>query len=148
MGKFTTTVSAESGEQVPETEIFVLDGEGPALLGRDTARKLGLLKLNPGINTVTDSSDVCSKYPECVDGIGKLKDFQLKLHVDDNVTPVAQSMYRIPYSLRQKVSDNIDELENLDIIEKVNTPTQWVSPVIVVPKPDGDISLWTKSCMT
>ncbi|XP_021343899.1 uncharacterized protein K02A2.6-like [Mizuhopecten yessoensis] len=43
--------------------------------------------------------------------------------------------------MRQKVSDKIDELENLDIIEKVNTHTQWVSPVIVVPKPDGDIRL-------
>lgn len=50
-------------------------------------------------------------------------------------------MYRVPYSMRQKVSDKLDELESLDIIEKVQNPTSWVSPVIVVPKPNGDIRL-------
>jgi hypothetical protein len=32
-------------------------------------------------------------------------------------------------------------LESQDIIEKVNDQTPWVSPVIVVPKPNGDIRL-------
>ena len=50
-------------------------------------------------------------------------------------------MYRVPYSLREKVANKLDELEGLDMIEKVNGPTKWVSPVIVVPKPDGDIRL-------
>lgn len=140
MGKFTTTVtcSTQNGVKLQETEIFVLDGEGPPLLGRETARNLGILKLD-GVNAV--NTPIFEKYPECFDGIGKLKDFQLKLHVNDDFQPVAQSMYRIPYSMRQRVSDKIDELENLDIVEKVTTPTEWVSPVIVVPKPDGDVRL-------
>ncbi|MCG7883226.1 MAG: reverse transcriptase, partial [Candidatus Thiodiazotropha endolucinida] len=39
------------------------------------------------------------------------------------------------------MTKKLDELESLDIIEKVNTPTSWVSPVLVVPKPNGDIRL-------
>ena len=27
----------------------------------------------------------------------------------------------------------------MDIIEKVNSPSQWVSPVVVVPKPNGEV---------
>ena len=47
-------------------------------------------------------------------------------------------MYRIPFSLREKVESKLEELERMDVIEKVESPSQWVSPVIVVPKPGGE----------
>ena len=34
--------------------------------------------------------------------IGKLKDYQVKLHVDKNIPPVAQKERRIPFALREK----------------------------------------------
>jgi len=43
--------------------------------------------------------------------------------------------------LRDKLSTKLRELEDLDIIEKTTDPTQWVSPVIAVPKSDRDIRL-------
>ena len=54
---------------------------------------------------------------------------------------VAQPIRRVPYHLRDKLSDKLDELVKLDIIEKVSGPSSWVSPVVVVPKPSGDIRL-------
>ena len=54
---------------------------------------------------------------------------------------VAQPIRRVPYHLRDKLSDKLDELVKLDIIEKVSGPNSWVSPVVVVPKPSGDIRL-------
>ncbi|KAK3791089.1 hypothetical protein RRG08_010492 [Elysia crispata] len=38
---------------------------------------------------------------------------------------------------RKKVESKLEELERMDVIEKVESPSQWVSPVIVVPKPGG-----------
>ena len=38
-------------------------------------------------------------------------------------------------------TDKLRELEELDIIEKVDTPSDWVFPVVVVPKANGDIRL-------
>ena len=35
----------------------------------------------------------------------KLKDFQLKLHIKDDVTPVAQPVRRLPFGLRAKVDE-------------------------------------------
>ena len=43
--------------------------------------------------------------------------------------------------MRDKVSQQLKELESQDIIERVNDQTPWVSPVIVVPKQNGDIRL-------
>ena len=40
-----------------------------------------------------------------------------------------------------KVEEKIKELVDLDITEPLQGPTPWVNPVVVVPKPGGDIRL-------
>ncbi|KAK3743001.1 hypothetical protein QZH41_007219 [Actinostola sp. cb2023] len=80
-------------------------------------------------------------FKECLEGVGKLKDFKAKLHVDETVKPVAQKQRPVPFGLREKVEMKLDELVNADIIEPVEGPTPWVSPVVVVPKTGGDIRL-------
>ena len=137
IGKFSTVVSLKGPHREIEADFYVINGEGPALLGKQTAMDLGVLKIE--INAVQD--DKLKRHAECFNGIGKLSDYELKLHIDDSVEPVAQRMYRIPFSLQERVTKKLDELESLDIIEKVNTPMSWVSPVLVVPKPNGDIRL-------
>ena len=57
------------------------------------------------------------------------------------VNPVAQHPRRVPFSLRETVERKLHELEQMDIIEKVKGPTPWVSPIVVVPKPSGEIRL-------
>ena len=43
--------------------------------------------------------------------------------------------------MRSKVEEKIKELVDLDITEPLQGPTPWVNPVVVVPKPGGDIRL-------
>ena len=74
-------------------------------------------------------------------GIGKLKDYELKLHIDTEVQPVAQPLRRPAFSLREKIEKKLDELSHEDIIERVDGPTPWVNPVVVVPKPNGEVRL-------
>ena len=52
--------------------------------------------------------------------------------------PVAQKPRRIPYPLKDKVKKKIDELLDLDIIERVSGPSTWVSPAVFAPKPNKD----------
>ena len=73
--------------------------------------------------------------------MGKLKDYQAKLHINPEVKPIAQKIRRVPYGLRDKVDKKLDELISMDIIEEVTGPTTWVSPMVIVPKPSGDIRL-------
>ncbi|KAL9964616.1 hypothetical protein ACROYT_G028279 [Oculina patagonica] len=83
-----------------------------------------------------------AKYPSVFRGIGKLKGYHVKLHVDPSVTTVVQKMRRVPFSMREKVTAKVNELLQKDIIEKVEGPTAWVSSVVVVvPKASGDIRL-------
>ena len=74
-------------------------------------------------------------------GIGKLKDFQLKLHIDEQAQPVTQPLRRPAFSLKENTEKKLDELLQEDINEEVEGPTPWVNPVVVVPKPNGDVRL-------
>ena len=58
-----------------------------------------------------------------------------------DVKPVVQKARRISFSMRQKVEKKIEELEALDITERADGPTSFVSPTVVVPKPNGDVRL-------
>ena len=85
--------------------------------------------------------DIFDKYKSCFEGLGKLKDFQLDIPIDQNVKPVAQPMRHVPFSLRDKLEQKLNELVDLDVIERAEGPTPWISPVVIVPKPNGDIRL-------
>ena len=119
----------------------MINGHCEPLLGRSTVTKLGVLKIEPSVTNIKDSTRVVNEYKEVFEGVGKLKDYQLKLHIDPNVTPVAQPARRVLCSLRDKVKGKVNELIEMDIIEPVKGPTPWVSPVVVVPKADGGIRL-------
>lgn len=85
------------GSKIHAVEFQVIPGKGRTLLGRKSATELGLLQIGL-INTVSAECTNQGQSQECeailrsfedrFQGIGKLKDFQLKLHIDDSVTPV------------------------------------------------------------
>lgn len=63
----------------------------------------------------------------------------MELAIDNSVKPVKQPYRRIPAPLEKKVNEKLDELLDKDIIEIVDTPSRWVSPMVIEPKKNGDI---------
>ena len=104
--------------------------------------RLSILTFGPKVNSINSSLTddlILKKYSQCFEWFGKLKDFQLKIAIDKDVEPVVHKVRHVPFKLREKLSNKLDELEKLDIIEKVNEPREW--SVVIVPKPNGDIRL-------
>jgi len=141
LGKFTATL--KSKHKVTFADIHVIKGNAGCLLSYKTASDLLLITLN--INAVNNcpltSESVAARYPKIFDGIGKLKDFQFKSHIDETVPPVAQNARRIPFHMRQKVAPALEELEKQDIIEPVEGPTLYISLIVVIPKKDGSVRI-------
>ena len=81
------------------------------------------------------------QYVEVFEGVGKLKDYEVMLHIDESVTPVAQPARRIPFHMRKQVEIELERLEKQDIIEKVDGPTPWISPLVIIPKRNGEVRL-------
>ena len=53
--------------------------------------------------------------------------------------PVAQPARKIPFKMRERVENKLKQLEDLDVIEKVEGPTPWVSALVPIPKSNNDI---------
>ena len=43
--------------------------------------------------------------------------------------------------MRKRVAAELDSLERQGIIEKVDGPTPWISPLVVIPKKSRDVRL-------
>ena len=52
----------------------------------------------------------------------------------ETVTPVAEKPRRISFTMRNKVTANIDDLMKKGKIERVEGPTSCVSPMVVTPE--------------
>ena len=60
---------------------------------------------------------------------------------DPSVVPVAEPPRRVRVHVRDKLKDKLDELVAQGVITPVTAPTAWVSNLVVVDKPSGDIRL-------
>ena len=64
----------------------------------------------------------------------------MKLNIDTSFKPVAQPVRRIPLGVRERVKKKLHERLACGVIEEVpEGTTSWISLLVVVPKPDGDI---------
>ena len=139
-GSFMCEVLVGKGKA--QAEFVVIKGKGVPLLCKDTAMRLGVLRIGVDIASVAETKQTLQRqFPEVFSGIGKLKSKQVTLYVDPKVKPVAQPLRRIPFNLQEKVEKKIQELLDCDIIEEVDGPTPWVNAVVIIPKADGDIRL-------
>lgn len=127
LGAFDANIAI--GTENTTATFYVVKHGSKNLLGKDTAISLNVLRIGLGINTVEEKT-----FP-------KFKGVKLEIAIDDSIKPVSQPYRRIPIPLETKVNAKIDELVKLDIIEPVNEPSPWVSPMVPLLKSDGDLRI-------
>ena len=66
--------------------------------------------------------------------VGRYNKDQVHPFINNKVPPVAQKARRIPYKMREKVSNDLEMLRQQDIIGVKNEPAPWISPIVAVPK--------------
>lgn len=114
-----------------EATFYVVKNGKSSLLGNSTAKALGVLRVGLGSDKI---GQIERRQP-----FPKLKGFKIKLTIDENVPPVFQAYRRIPISLEGKVQERIQEMLDNGVTEKVSGYSRWASPLVIVPKKDGDI---------
>ncbi len=120
---------------------FVVKGTTGCLVSWKGSQRLGLVQVVQSVEQHGKDKveSLVESYSDQFEGLGKLKGFQVRLHVEDSVQPVAQPPRRVPFHVRKKIEEQLLNDEKLGVIEKTEGPTPWVSPVVVVPKKEGKI---------
>ena len=114
VGTFVEEVVCEiNGVKCVDDEFTVIKGTGRPLLGRKTAEKLNLLRVGrenvPNICSIVEEGsdqDTRESYADIPSGVGKLKDYRLKLHVNKEVKPVAQQLRRLSFGVGCPIHPN------------------------------------------
>lgn len=118
-----------------EAVFFVIQNAHRSLISKSTGEQLGILKV--GLNICNVDSDCKNKE----ESFPLLPIEPIELHIDDSITPVKQQYYRVPIAYEAKTREKLEWMLKADIIEQVHEPVDWISPMLVLPKEDGDIRI-------
>ena len=116
----------------------IIDGEYQPILSLDTSIRLGLISLRDcDVLALTTSPqvDLLEEYKDIFGGLGELPG-EYKIVTDNSVQPKIHPPRRVPVALRPKIKAKLDELVERKVIVPVTEPTEWVSSMLVVVKPN------------
>ena len=74
------------------------------------------------------------------DELGLIKGTTAKLAVDKNAQPCFCNFRSIPLSLRNRVEQELDHLQNAGVIEPIQF-SDWAAPIVPVVKPNGRVRI-------
>ena len=105
-----------------------------------------MITISVNTTTVTDvnknSPESLQEEFECLfGGIERLRNKIVKLHVDPDITPRQQPHRSIPFHVRGDVEKELEKLQRLDVIVRVEGPTPWISPIVVGPKKSAEVRI-------
>lgn len=129
-------VEAQYGEQKVRVPLLVVKNEGASLMGRNW---LKVIQLDwSTINRIQRSTlqDVLDRHSDLFQpGLGTLRGYEAKLHVDADATPRFCKARTVPYALRDRVEQELERLTKEGIIEPVQF-AEWAAPIVPVLKTD------------
>jgi len=95
------------------------------ILGVKSSKTLNLVKRIHGVTQ--ELPEFLNEYNSCFG--------------DPNIQPVIHAPRRIPMTIQVKLKVELDKMVKMDVIEPVHEPTDWVSSLVIVEKPNGKLRI-------
>ncbi|XP_030750619.1 uncharacterized protein K02A2.6-like [Sitophilus oryzae] len=127
--QFETTIMTPDKKEIITSFLVVKQGD-ISILGKETAQRLGVLKIGLDINRIVE----IQPFP-------KIRNVIVQLSIDQSVKPVQQPLRRVPIAIEPLVQRKLEEALQRDIIEPVEGHSPWISPIVITFKADGDIRI-------
>ncbi|XP_035679930.1 uncharacterized protein K02A2.6-like [Branchiostoma floridae] len=116
-------------------DFFVVKANATPVLSLKACLSLKLIQLVLTVKRDSETAEsIKQEYSDVFQGIGRLPS-EYRIKVDPNVEPVVHAPRKFPVSLREPLKKELDRMESLGVIQKVDEPTEWVNSLVVVEKP-------------
>ena len=148
-------VHLKTGEKFDRIRFVIVDGKDnvtQSILGVGDSEKLGLVVRAREVHKVfsvkskSDSTDGLTKdkvqkeYKDVFEGLGCL-DGKVSIQLKDNAVPLVCPARKVPIALKDKLKHELNRLEQQGVIKKTQGPTDWVLPLVLVQKSNGDLRI-------
>ena len=141
MGKCVTKVQLR-GKQY-NVQFIIVPDKAPTLLGKNACVRMGLVKRINSVKSEQPSSvceNILDEYSDLFEGLGCLPGVvHIKLKPD--AEPVVETCRRVPFKLLEPLKEELARMVKAGIIEPIEEPTEWVHPLHIVPKPNGQLHI-------
>ena len=146
----TIAISCQYKDSLWETQTwYVVDVNGPIIVGLPTCRKLDIVTINEIRGPVSEKTDrppiqsvhdLQQAFPEQFDKIGSFKG-EAKLHLKDDATASIDPPRKCSVHVQEKLKRELEQMENDGIIKKVDHHTDWCSSLTTALKKDGSLRI-------
>ena len=101
----------------------------------ESLRKIGQVNLL----SVHASDAYKTKFPKLFKVLGKT-DWEYTMKLESNAQPHSLSVSRrVSFPLMNKVNAELQRMQDIGVISKVDQPTEWCSGMVSVPKANSDL---------
>ena len=111
LGKFRTML--ESKTRKFNDKLYVVEGSGGSLLSWKASQELNLLQMVQDVTSLPSQpeaktpADLLEEYDDLFHGLGRLKNYQVKLHINEDIPPVAQPHRRVAFHVRKQLEKQL-----------------------------------------
>ncbi|XP_075733124.1 uncharacterized protein LOC142775550 [Rhipicephalus microplus] len=135
------TKDLEINEAQHSVSFFIVKKGRQAILGLKTCQQFGLVPVTVDAVKVGDGQTKFQlAFPDLFSGSGCVRR-HYKMVLREDAVPVVQPARRVPIALKGRLRQELQRMETASIIVKVDEPTEWVSPLVVVHKKDGTLRI-------
>lgn len=131
-------------QQVYNLEFVVIKTQHNAIpiIGLADCERLNLITKNQNVFEIRTMFDqLMTEYEHLFAGVGKIKNIKCDFKLKPGYEPVTVPARRIPFSMRNEVKSELERLCKENIICVVTEPTEFVSPLLVLAKPNKKLRL-------
>ena len=141
-GFFTATLSTSAHHT--QQPVYVVNGLDRPLAGRPAIERLGLVRRVANLTNLEGRKNEFSplkQFPLLFTGLGRMEgDYTIKLK--KGAQPYALSTpRRVAIPLMAAVKAELQRMQQMGVIAKVDKPTEWCAGMVVVPKADGRVRI-------
>ena len=135
-GQFTGRLRRE--DRTTHQEVYVVDQLHKPLLGRPAIEALGLLAR---IRSVREETNPAESFPKLFEGLGRMHG-EYSIQLKEGAVPFALTTpRRVAIPLMESVRAELQKMEMLGVISRIETPTDWCAGMVVVPKPNKRVRI-------